>query len=81
MATAVASSQAGDANQALDRAGLHHINEDASGIRKQARSIEDQLRSWRDADRLNDCMNACQRAFDSVPIKRITLQLLKFWIT
>ena len=40
MATAVASSQAGDANQALDRARLHHINEDASGIGKQARSIE-----------------------------------------
>jgi hypothetical protein len=40
MATAVASPQAGDANQALDRARLNRINEDASGIGKQARSIE-----------------------------------------
>jgi hypothetical protein len=45
---------------------------DASGVGKQARSVEDQLRSWRDAKRLNDRVNACQRAFDRVLIKRIT---------
>ena len=77
MATAVAGSQTRDANQAPDRTALHRINEDASGGRKQARSAEDHLRSWRDAKRLNDRVNACQRTFDRVLIKCITIQLLK----
>ena len=80
MATAVAGSQAGDANQALNRARLHRIDEDASGDGKQARSAEDQLRGRRDAKRLNDRVNACQRTFDRVLIKRITIQFLKFGI-
>jgi hypothetical protein len=58
MATAVAGSQAGDGNQALYRARLRHIDEDASGVGKQARSAKDQVRSWRDAKRLNDRINA-----------------------
>ena len=40
-ATAVAGSQAGDANQSLNRLGLHHVNEDASSAGKQARAAED----------------------------------------
>ena len=43
-ATAVAGSEAGDANQAPNRARLHRIDQDTSGDGKQARSAEDQLR-------------------------------------
>jgi hypothetical protein len=80
MATAVAGSQAGDGNQALDRPRLHRINEDTSGDREQARSAEDQLRRRRNTKRLNDRGNACQRTFDHMLVKRIAIQFLKLGI-
>ncbi len=61
MATAVAGSETGHANQAFYCARFHRIDEDTGGGGKQACSAEDQLRGWRDAERLNDCLNARQR--------------------
>jgi hypothetical protein len=80
MPTAVACSQAGDANQSLNRLRLHCINEDASGLRKQARPAEDQFRVWRYSKRLNDRVSTRERRFNRALIKRITFQLLKFGI-
>ena len=73
MAPAIAGSQTSDGNQSLDRSCVHRINEYAGGSGKQARSTEDQLRSWRDAERLNDHVSAEQRAFHRVLIKGIAV--------
>src|SRR5262249_16850287 len=80
VATTVACSKAGDANQSLNRLRLHRINEDASGLRKQARPAEDQFRIGRCSKRLNDRIHACWRTFNRVLVKRITFQLLEFGI-
>ena len=66
MTTAVACSEAGDA--------------DASGLRKQARPTEDQFGVGRYSKRLNDRIPARERTFNRALIKRITFQLRQFWI-
>jgi hypothetical protein len=77
MASAIAGSQAGDRNQALNTLRLHRIHKDTSGLRKQARSAENVFRVWRYSKRLNDCVNVLQRTFKHPPIKCITVQFLK----
>jgi hypothetical protein len=51
----------------------------AHGHREQARSAEDQFRRRRNAKRLNDRINACERTFDRVLIKRITIEAPPAW--
>ena len=80
MASAIAGSQTSDRNQALNTLRLHRIHKDTSGLRKQARSAENVFRVWRYSQRLNDRVTACQCKFDRVPIKRITIHLLKLGI-
>ena len=77
MAAAVAGSQAGDRNQALNSLRLHRVHEYTSGLRKQARPVENVSRVWRHSKRLNDGVNADNSTFDRLPIKRITIQFLK----
>ena len=73
MPAAVACAQASDANQASNRSRLHRVDEDSRGSGKQSRSTEDLLPGRRDAKRLNDGVDADQRALDRVPIKRIAI--------
>ena len=79
-ATAVAGSEAGDANQAPNRIRFHCVDQDTSGSGKQARSAKDQLRGRRDAKRLNGRVCTRQRTLDCVLIKRIAIQFLKLGI-
>ena len=79
-ATAVAGSEASDANQAPNRARLHRINQDTGGDGKQARPSEDQIRGRRDAKRLNDRVYTRQRRLDCVLIERIAIQFFKLGI-
>ena len=76
MASAIARSQAGDRNQAFNTLRLHRIHKDTSGLRKQARPVENVFRVWRYSKRLNDRVNASQRMFNHPSIKRIAFQLL-----
>ena len=77
MASTVAGSQAGDRNQALNSLRLHRVHEYTSGLRKQARPVENVFAIWRYSKRLNDRVRPRQRSFDRPLIKRISVQFLK----
>ena len=77
MATAVPCSEAGHANQALNRAGLHGTDEDPRRAGKELRPEDDQ--AWRGdyAKRLNDSLRAGQGSLHRVLVARVAIYFLK----
>jgi hypothetical protein len=76
-ATAVPCSQAGHADQALDRAVLHGIDEHPRRGGKELRPGEDPAWLGGHAERLNDGFNAGHRSLNRALVARIAIYFLK----
>jgi hypothetical protein len=72
MTPAVACSQAGDANQSLNRLRLHRINDDASGSEKRRVPLKIST-EFGDTPSVYDRIHACQSMFNRVLIKGIAV--------